>query len=88
MGRDKDALKDRLQRLSVREMEVLKLVAEGWNNRYIARVMFIEASTLGKHLTGITQKLEVEGDPDRHPRVTAVLAYYNRPQALLESIEA
>lgn len=46
--------------LSEREHEVLKLVAEGLNNREIAAKLFISTSTVKFHLSNIIRKLGVE----------------------------
>ena len=46
--------------LSVREREVLALVAEGYTNRRIADTLFISESTAGVHVSHILAKLDVE----------------------------
>jgi DNA-binding NarL/FixJ family response regulator len=43
--------------LSVREQEVLRLVAKGQANKVIARQLFISPSTVNYHLTAIFNKL-------------------------------
>lgn len=48
--------------LSQRELEILKLVADGTTNREIARTLFISEATVKTHLLHIYEKLEV---PDR-----------------------
>ncbi|MUN36441.1 AAA family ATPase [Actinomadura sp. NEAU-AAG5] len=45
--------------LTVREREVLKLVAEGRNNREIAAALFISPKTASVHVSNILAKLEV-----------------------------
>jgi ATP/maltotriose-dependent transcriptional regulator MalT len=47
--------------LSARELEVLRLVAQGCSNKDIGRQLFISTSTVNHHLTSIFQKLDVEG---------------------------
>ncbi len=54
------------ERLSEREIEVLRLVAEGFSNREIARRLVITAGTVKKHLEHIFTRLDV------HSRTSAV----------------
>ncbi|MFP3967603.1 LuxR C-terminal-related transcriptional regulator, partial [Actinomadura fulvescens] len=42
-----------------RELEVLRLVADGQSNREIAEVLFISAKTASVHVSNILTKLEV-----------------------------
>ncbi len=51
--------------LTRREVEVLKLVADGLSNREIARRLFISDNTAGVHVSHILSKLNVSS------RVTA-----------------
>lgn len=46
--------------LTPREVEVLKLLARGENNRTIAKALFISEKTVKNHLYRIFQKIEVE----------------------------
>jgi DNA-binding NarL/FixJ family response regulator len=46
--------------LTIREREVLALVAEGYTNRRIAETLFISESTAGVHVSHILGKLGVE----------------------------
>jgi len=46
--------------VSGRELEVLRLVAEGLSNKAIGRQLFISTSTVNHHLTSIFQKLDVD----------------------------
>lgn len=46
--------------LTIREREVLSLVAEGYTNRRIAEALFISESTAGVHVSHILGKLGVE----------------------------
>jgi DNA-binding CsgD family transcriptional regulator len=46
-------------RLTVRELEVLRLIAEGRSNREIAETLFISLRTVTTHTTGIFSKLHV-----------------------------
>lgn len=48
-----------LQQLSRREMEVLQLIAKGFNNNQIGEELFIAESTVKKHVSNIYMKLEL-----------------------------
>ena len=54
-------------RLTDREMEVLKLVAQGLNNRDIAKELFISENTVKNHIRNILEKLHL------HSRMEAVV---------------
>jgi len=45
--------------LTPRELEVLRLVAQGRTNREIAEVLFISAKTVSVHVSNILAKLQV-----------------------------
>lgn len=47
------------QKLTPREMEILKLVAEGYSNQLIADKLFISVRTVESHKNHIMQKLEL-----------------------------
>jgi DNA-binding NarL/FixJ family response regulator len=61
--------------LSVRELEVLQLMAEGRSNQAIADRLVVTERTVEKHVTGIFTKLGLPVSPDDHRRVLAVLVY-------------
>ena len=63
-------------RLTEREMDVLKLVATGLNNRDIARDLFISENTVKNHVRNILEKLQL------HSRMEAVV--YAVREKLLE----
>jgi len=63
-------------RLTDREMEVLKLVAKGMNNRDIAKQLFISENTVKNHVRNILEKLHL------HSRMEAVV--YAVREKLLE----
>ncbi len=63
-------------RLTEREMEVLRLVAKGLNNRDIAAELFISGNTVKNHVRNILEKLHL------HSRMEAVV--YAVREKLLE----
>ena len=63
-------------RLTDREMEVLRLVAKGMNNREIAKQLFISENTVKNHVRNILEKLQL------HSRMEAVV--YAVRERLLE----
>jgi DNA-binding CsgD family transcriptional regulator len=64
-----------LSRLTVREREVLELMARGRSNTAIAESMVVTPGAVEKHITNIFQKLDLPACEDDHRRVLAVLAY-------------
>ena len=54
-------------RLTEREMQVLKLIARGMNNRDIAKELFISENTVKNHVRNILEKLQI------HSRMEAVM---------------
>jgi two-component system NarL family response regulator len=63
-------------KLTEREMEVLRLVAKGLNNRDIAKDLFISENTVKNHIRNILEKLQL------HSRMEAVV--YAVREKLLE----
>ena len=49
--------------LTPREVDVVRLVAEGLSNRQIARQLFVGEATVKTHLNHVLAKLDVEGRP-------------------------
>ncbi len=66
-----------LQRLSQRERDVLRLIAEGRSNRSIAERLCVTDKTVSSHIAHIFQKLDLEPDDTSHRRVLAVLTWFN-----------
>jgi DNA-binding NarL/FixJ family response regulator len=64
-----------LDGLTVRELEVLALMAEGRSNVAIAQKLFMSPKTLEAHVRQILQKLDLHESPNDHRRVLAVLKY-------------
>jgi len=54
-------------RLTERELEVLRLVATGLNNREVAKQLFISENTVKNHVRNILEKLQL------HSRMEAVM---------------
>ena len=71
------ATEESLARLSVREREVLGLMAEGRSNSAIAQRLFVTEKAVSKHSTSIFTKLDLAPSDDDNRRVLAVLAYLN-----------
>jgi DNA-binding CsgD family transcriptional regulator len=63
--------------LSPREREILELVAEGWTNAEVARMLWISPGTVRKHLENAYEKLDV------HTRTGAVAALFARGGSFL-----
>jgi len=66
---------DPLAVLSVREREVLELMAEGRSNAGIARRLFVAEGTVEKHISSILTKLHLHEADDDHRRVLAAISF-------------
>jgi len=64
-----------IDELTVREREVMQLVAEGRSNASIARELVVTERAVEKHVTSILQKLRIPPNDDHHRRVLAVLTW-------------
>jgi DNA-binding NarL/FixJ family response regulator len=51
--------KDKLEELSERELQVLKLIAKGHTNKQIGQELYISEKTVKNHITNIFRKLQV-----------------------------
>jgi serine/threonine-protein kinase PknK len=67
--------RDPLDVLSVREREVLALMAEGASNAGIAHQIFVTEGTVEKHVRSILTKLDLPESAADHRRVLAVLRF-------------
>ena len=59
-SKDADAAETIRAELSDRELEVLKLIANGKDNAQIARELFISPKTVKNHISNILMKLQIE----------------------------
>jgi serine/threonine-protein kinase PknK len=66
---------DPLAELTVREREVLGLMAEGRSNSGIAHRLFVTEGAVEKHVRSILAKLRLPATEDDHRRVLAVVTY-------------
>ena len=71
-GRD---VADQLARLTLREREVLDLMAQGQSNFAIAQRLGVEVKTVETHVARILTKLDLPPSPDENRRVRAVLTW-------------
>jgi DNA-binding NarL/FixJ family response regulator len=66
---------DGLEVLTVREREVLSLMAEGLTNSAIARRLVLTERTVESHVRSVLMKLDLPESEGSHRRVLAVIAY-------------
>lgn len=66
---------DPLERLTPREQEVLRLMAEGRSNNGITETLKVSHSAVEKYVTNIFLKLDLPPTDTDHRRVLAVLRY-------------
>ena len=64
-----------VSRLSPREREVLREMAQGKSNAAIAEALVLSESAVEKHINAIFSKLGLSEEPQLHRRVAAVLTY-------------
>jgi two-component system, NarL family, nitrate/nitrite response regulator NarL len=58
-GEPADAEQGKIKSLTERELQVVKLIAEGLKNKEISKRLFISETTVTHHLTSIFSKLDV-----------------------------
>ncbi|MHB8642670.1 MAG: response regulator [Gaiellaceae bacterium] len=66
---------DPLEELTMREREVLELMAEGLTNAGIAKRLYLSERTIEAHVRHVLMKLNVPETDDSNRRVLAVLAH-------------
>ena len=64
-----------LDDLTPRERDVLVELAQGKSNQGIAETLVITPSAVEKHVSGIFQKLGLQGSPTEHRRVMAAVTF-------------
>jgi len=64
-----------LEELTTREKEILSLMAQGYKNAAIARILSLELKTVEHYINSIFSKLNNNCPELKHPRVWAVLSY-------------
>ncbi|GAA2290332.1 response regulator transcription factor [Streptomyces kunmingensis] len=69
---------DPVDTLTPRELEVLKLMAEGRGNAVIAETLVVTERAVSKHIGNVFAKLGLPPSDSGHRRVLAVLAYLER----------
>jgi DNA-binding NarL/FixJ family response regulator len=67
--------RDPLERLSPREIAVLRLMAEGRSNTAIAQTLVVSEGAVEKHVSNIFAKLDLPPAEQDHRRVLAVLRW-------------
>lgn len=66
---------DGVGKLTVRQRQVLTLVAEGRSNAWIASQLFLSEKSIVQHTSNIYEALGIPVDADDHRRVLAVIRY-------------
>jgi len=61
--------------LAKRELEILKLIAAGFENRRIAQTLDLSVQTVRNHTNRIYEKLGIPNEPGIYQRVRAVLLF-------------
>ena len=69
-----------VSRLTPRQKEVLRLIAEGYNNSAIARQLTLEERSVESYINIIYQHLGLSGEPEINMRVKAALAFLKSSQ--------
>jgi DNA-binding NarL/FixJ family response regulator len=64
--------------LTSRELDVLRLIAEGRTNKVIADTLFISVKAVEDNCRSVFRKLGVAGEPGYNQRVRAVLEWFRR----------
>jgi len=78
-----------LRQLTARELEILHLVSNGYNNTAISQVLCIEIKTVQHHLNNMYSKLKAQMDFDtKHPRVSATRVYLEATGGLVSTMQS
>jgi DNA-binding NarL/FixJ family response regulator len=71
-----------MHQLSLRERELLRLMAAGYSNAGIASELYLAPKTVEAHVRSIFRKLNLPQGDQAHRRVCAVLLYLRASGAL------
>ena len=71
-----------LSRLTKRQLQVLALIAQGYNNPSIARELHLTENTVETYINGIYQELNISREPGVHSRVSATLIFLRESRLL------
>jgi DNA-binding NarL/FixJ family response regulator len=80
VGRRARLASSALARLTPRELDVLREMAQGKSNPGIAKTLFLSESTVEKHVNSIFATLGLSAEPQVNRRVAAVLAFLRDPE--------
>jgi DNA-binding NarL/FixJ family response regulator len=72
---------DPIERLTLRQREVLALMAEGRSNQAIAKQLVLTEKAVVKHVSHVYNELDLPACPDDHRRVLAVVRYLTSESA-------
>ncbi|HUQ78546.1 MAG TPA: response regulator transcription factor [Patescibacteria group bacterium] len=75
VGRRRAETRSPLAELTARELDVLRLMAEGRSNAGIADALSLSESSIEKHTSVIFSKLGLSEEPQVHRRVAAVVTF-------------
>jgi DNA-binding NarL/FixJ family response regulator len=64
-----------LSRLTPRQFDVLRFMAEGYNNAAIAEQLVLAEKSVETYINGIYQELGLSGEPGIHARVKAAIVF-------------
>ena len=65
-----------MKELTDRELEILNLLAQGYTNQGIAKMLYIDIKTVAHHLNNIYSKLKDDSEfNQKHPRVSVARLY-------------
>lgn len=75
-----------ISRLSARQLDILRLMAEGYNNNAIAQALFLSEKSIESQLTSLYAALNIHStNSSEHSRVKAVLTYLQQGQGYLKA---
>jgi len=60
VANDEENIKGLIEKLTIKEREILKMVNHGLSNKEIAEKLFVEVSTVKSHISNIYQKTEIK----------------------------